>query len=67
MEELLLMLRIKQEKNTNNSYGYYTVKSRLNPYNPLSYLAFTIDAVVGTLFYGVVGYWKNYRNPFKYR
>lgn len=66
MEELLLMLRIKQERRIKVRIGY-NIEDRLNPYNPLSYLAFIIDAVVGTLLYGVVGYWKNYRNPFKYR
>ncbi|WP_312698187.1 hypothetical protein [Sphingobacterium mizutaii] len=66
MEELLLMLKIRQEQKIKQRFGYY-IKERLNPYNPLSYIVFILDSIIGTVLYGVVGYWKNYRNPFKYR
>ena len=66
MEELLLMLRIKQERKIKIRIGY-NIQERLNPYNPLSYIVLTIDVVVGIILYGIVGYWRNKRNPFKYR
>lgn len=41
---------------------------RLNPYNPLSYIALIIIIVVGILMFGFVGFVKetDLKNPFKW-
>jgi hypothetical protein len=44
----------------------FTTASRLNPYNPLSYLTAIIVLIVGILMFGFVGFWKEVdtKNPF---
>jgi hypothetical protein len=41
---------------------------RLNPYNPLSYIAVILIFVVGIIMFGIVGIWKETTtlNPFKW-
>jgi len=41
---------------------------RLNPYNPLSYIAFVIILIVGIWMFGFVGIWRETDtiNPFKW-
>lgn len=41
---------------------------RINPYNPLSYIALIIIFVVGVLMFGFVGIWAQTdgKNPFKW-
>lgn len=67
MEELFLLFRVIKERKVHQFKGVYRIQQRLNPYNPLSYLVLIIDCTIGTLLYGIVGYWKNFVNPFKYR
>ena len=47
--------------------GHMTAR-RINPYNPLSYIALAVLLVVGILLYGIVGVWKEVdaSNPFKW-
>lgn len=70
MRELLKKLYIIQEvdnKDRGLGRGFSTAE-RLNPYNPLSYIAVALIVVVGILMFGVVGFWKetDCRNPFKW-
>lgn len=46
----------------------YSKSHRLNPYNPLSYLTVIITIIVGTILFGITGFWKevDHRNPFKW-
>jgi len=70
MRELLKKLYIIQEvdnKDRKLGRGFFTA-IRINPYNPLSYIAVTLIVVVGILMFGFVGFWKETdgRNPFKW-
>ena len=44
-------------------------KKRMNPFNPLSYLAIIIAFILGLLMFGFVGVWKEIdgSNPFIWR
>lgn len=41
---------------------------RLNPFNPLSYLAVIMGILIGLMLFGIVGFWKEVdtNNPFKW-
>lgn len=43
--------------------------TRINPYNPLSYITIVLTILIGILMFGFVGVWKeiDLRNPFKYQ
>jgi len=60
MRKLLKKLYIVQE----HSNG----KRRINPFNPLSYIALIIIFFVGIIMFGVYGVWKetDIINPFKW-
>ena len=47
--------------------GYFEAH-RLNPFNPLSYIALIIILIVGILMFGFVGFWKETTtlNPFRW-
>lgn len=47
--------------------GYFEAH-RLNPYNPLSYIAFILTLLIGILMFGFVGVFKEVltHNPFKW-
>jgi len=66
MEDLLKMLMVIQERKIKHRLGRQ-VLMRLNPFNPLTYIVMIISFIVGTILYGVVGYWSGFKNPFKYR
>lgn len=70
MRELLKKLYIIQEvDNKDRKLGRgFSTAIRLNPYNPLTYIAVVLIAVVGILMFGFVGFWKetDRRNPFKW-
>lgn len=69
MDKILLDLKIVQEKSvpTGNFGGIYKVYTRMNPYNPLSYIVILITAILYIVLYGVVGFYKDLvRNPFKW-
>lgn len=46
----------------------YSKAHRINPYNPLSYIALIIILIVGIIMFGFVGFWKETTtlNPFKW-
>lgn len=67
MEELLLLLRVFQERKIKQFAGVYRIQQRLNPYNPLSYLYIIIEFILSIFLYGILGTFKNISNPFKYR
>lgn len=65
----LLILQEVSNKNRDPKLGRGFLKAyRLNPYNPLSYIALVIMFVVGILMFGFVGFWKEVEltNPFKW-
>lgn len=47
--------------------GYRTAR-RVNPYNPLSYIALILFFIVGVIAFGVVGLWREVElvNPFRW-
>lgn len=47
--------------------NFYEAK-RLNPYNPLSYVLILLVPIIGTLMFGLIGFWKEVGNvnPFKW-
>lgn len=76
MRKLLKALRIIQTVSNEERHkqglkrlgkGHFTAY-RLNPFNPLSYLAFIIILIVGVLMFGLVGFRKETDggNPFKW-
>lgn len=70
MRELLKKIYVIQEvdnKDRKLGRGYLTAR-RINPYNPLSYVAITLIVITGILMFGFVGFWKETdgRNPFKW-
>ena len=60
------IIQHRTEKETSNSFT--RTKYRINPYNPLSYIAILLTIIVGFVMFGVVGFWKEVvlRNPFKW-
>lgn len=74
--KLLKHLHIVQEVDNNkrNNQGIkrlgrgYSEAYRLNPYNPISYIALIIMLIVGFLMFGFVGFWNETvtKNPFKW-
>lgn len=46
----------------------YSTAVRLNPFNPLSYIAFISAILIGMLLFGIYGFWKevDHMNPFKW-
>jgi len=48
--------------------GNFSKAKRLNPYNPLSYIALIFILIVGIFMFGFVGFWKETEtgNPFKW-
>lgn len=63
--KLLLIIQETEHKDAFNSKYY---KSRLNPFNPLSYISIICIVLVGFLMFGIVGFWKEVdsKNPFKW-
>ncbi len=68
LKYLWILQEVDQEnKKEKLGRGFFTAR-RINPYNPLSYIALIIILVVGLLMFGFVGFWKetDLRNPFKW-
>lgn len=69
-EKLLKFLFVLQEvsnKDRNPKLGKgFSTAYRFNPFNPLSYIALILIIIVGILMYGIVGFWKEIHNPFKW-
>lgn len=72
MRKILKWLWIIQEssnKGRANKLGRgFSTAYRINPYNPLSYVAVLVIAIVGIMMFGIVGFWNqtDQRNPFKW-
>ena len=70
MRKFLKLLLVIQEKQKHNPLGHhhYTL-IRVNPFNPISYLAIVLIFLIGIILFGFVGIWKeiDLRNPFKYK
>jgi hypothetical protein len=65
MRKLLIKLHIVQVKKIEHGFKRY----RLNPWNPLSYIAIVIGALVGVFMFGFVGIFNEVdnRNHFKWQ
>jgi len=63
MRNVLRKLWIIQDSKINKK-----IRTRLNPYNPLSYLTIVLVIVVGVLLFGFMGIFDEIemRNPFKW-
>ncbi len=59
---------IQHRTGKETSNGLTRTKYRINPYNPLSYIAILLIIIVGLVMFGVVGFWQevDLRNPFKW-
>lgn len=72
LKYLLIVQTVSNEKRHEHGFKRlgrgYSKAHRLNPFNPLSYLALPIILVVGILLFGFVGFWEetDVRNPFKW-
>lgn len=72
VRKILKFLYVLQEKSNKDRIPKlgkgYSKAIRLNPYNPLSYVALVIILAVGIIMFGVVGFWKEIdaTNPFKW-
>jgi len=67
MEDLLKALGVIQEKRI-PKYVYNSVLTRINPYNPFSYLFLVIGIVLNIPLYGIINTIDQLkRNPFKYK
>ncbi len=74
MRELLKIIQVIQEVSNieRKKKGFkhlgrgFSTASRLNPYHPVSYLTIIIGVIIGTLLFGIYGFWKEVgmRNPF---
>ena len=67
-KKILKFLWIFQEKKHEET-PYLTRKyRRLNPFNPLTYIAILIIILIGFVMFGLVGFWKevDLRNPFRW-
>jgi hypothetical protein len=58
MKKLLIALKIIQEKKIKDPLGITYKKKRLNPYNPLTYIALFVLFIIGIFMYGFVGFWE---------
>lgn len=59
----------EREKNNNSRLGKgFSKARRINPFNPLSYIAIVVIVVVGIIMFGLIGFWKEIKlnNPFKW-
>lgn len=70
IRKILKFLYILQEipnKDRKLGRGFLTAY-RINPYNPLSYIALLLIIIVGVLMFGFVGFWNetDKSNPFKW-
>lgn len=60
---------VKREKDNNRRLGKgFSKAHRLNPFNPLSYIAVVVIVVVGIVMFGLIGFWREgeLNNPFKW-
>jgi len=57
MIKLLIALKIIQEKKIKDPFGLTYKQSRLNPYNPLTYVLIICSFAIGLLMFGFVGFW----------
>lgn len=70
MKEFLKYIFVLQEvsnKNKTPKLGRGFSKAlRINPYNPLSYITIILYLIAGIIMFGVVGFWEEFKNPFKW-
>ena len=69
MKVILIALKIIQEKKIKDTLGFTYKQSRLNPYNPLTYVVIICSLIIGLLMFGFVGFWNevNWSELFKWR
>jgi len=58
MKVILIALKIIQEKKIKDTLGFTYKQSRLNPYNPLTYVVIICLFIIGLLMFGFVGFWN---------
>ena len=66
--KILKALYIVQEQVKKNGSYHKRTLVRLNPYNPLTYIAILIGFIMSFILFGIVGTCKNvdFKNSFKY-
>lgn len=58
MRKFLTLIKVIQTKKITDSSQRMHTKKRLNPYNPLSYIALLIALIIGIIMFGFVGLWR---------
>lgn len=69
VKKILIGLKVLQIKEERKPSGNIYERSRVNPFNPLSYLILFITIIFAIVCYGVIGFVREIGtdNPFKYR
>jgi hypothetical protein len=66
MRKFLIFIKVILVKRNERGYS----EKRLNPYNPLTYVAIVIALLIAFILFGAIGMWKETdifeRNPFIY-
>jgi hypothetical protein len=69
MTNILIFLKILQvynnEKGIRKGRGFFKAY-RMNPYNPLSYILIIVSIPILLILFGIVGLFKEAKNPFKW-
>lgn len=68
MIKILKAIFVIQEIERHDPFKKSYKVRRINPYNPLSYIAIILILIIGILMFGFMGIWKevDVRNPFKW-
>lgn len=68
IRKILKLLFIVQERKTKNAFNQTKTERRINPYNPLSYIAVFGFLLGGIVLFGIAGVWEKMelRKEFKW-
>lgn len=69
VRKFLKFIWVLQIKEVKGKHKVISKKSRLNPFNPLTYVTMAVIVVVAIIFFGIVGAWAqlDLKEPFTWR
>lgn len=69
MSKIFKALWIVQEKTIETRFKRKVKVQRMNPYNPLTYVAIVLIFALAVVCYGIVGIWErsDFKNLFRYQ
>lgn len=69
VRKFLKFIWVLQIKEVKGKHKVISKKSRLNPFNPLTYVTMAVIVVVAIIFFGIVGAWSqiDLKKPFTWR